>query len=259
MLTQLAVLFATSFFTQTHTKPKQCLSHPGMSSPECSRTLCTFVHSRRRALEGAMQVHFRRMRLTSRTFPCAVACLCFRSRANIPIEDAVASPPVAAVTVAVAADSLPAADEVASATVEVAAVVAVALATAVDEEAAVVRPVEDVELPAVVEVTVAAVEVPVVERTSNLSQTLDPSLITLQQGHCRAPSPRRCLRRSRKGGSARHQELDPRRERLRREAHQRRSLHQRRSWRGFNPQQHRISRVEPLPIQVGRWYSRWCR
>jgi hypothetical protein len=140
----------------------------------------------------------------------------------------VASPPVAAVTVAVAADSLPVADEVASATVEVAAVVAVVLVTAVDEEAAVVRPVEDVELPAVVEVPAAAVEVPVVERTSILSPFLSPSLIIPQQGHCRAPSPRRCLRRSRQGGSARHQELDPRRERLRREAHQRRSLCQRR-------------------------------
>jgi hypothetical protein len=206
-----------------------------------------------------MLVLFRRMRLPSRTFPCAVACFHFRLHANTLTEDAVASPPVAAVTVAVAADSLPAADEVASATVVVVAVVAVALATAVDEEAVAVRPVEDVEPPAVVEVTVAAVEVPVVERTSNLSQALGPSLITLQQGHCRAPSSRRCLRCSRKGGSPSHQELDPRRERLRREAHQRRSLCQRRRRRGLDAQQHRIPRLEPLPIQVGRRYSWWCR
>jgi hypothetical protein len=82
----------------------------------------------------------------------------------------VASPPVAAVTVAVAADSLPVADEVASATVVDAAVVVVALVTAVEEEAAVARPVVDVELPAVAAVTAAVVEELVVERTSILLQ-----------------------------------------------------------------------------------------
>jgi hypothetical protein len=98
-----------------------------------------------------------------------------KSRADISTEDVVDSPPVAVVTVAVAEDSLPVADEVVSATVVDAAVVAVALATVEDEEAAVARPAEDVVLPAVVEV-LAAVEVPVAERMSNLFQPRSPQV-----------------------------------------------------------------------------------
>jgi hypothetical protein len=85
-----------------------------------------------------------------------------KSRANISIEDAVVSAIVVAaavVTVVVAVDSLPVADEVALATVAAAVVAVVDLATAVDEVAAVVRPVDAVRL------AVEVVEEPVVERT----------------------------------------------------------------------------------------------
>lgn len=89
---------------------------------------------------------------------------------------------VAVVTVEVAVGSLPVADAVASAaTVEDAAVVAAALATAADEEEAVVRPAVDVVLPAVE--LVADVEVLVVERMLTKSSHHISSLMSQQQGH----------------------------------------------------------------------------
>ena len=85
-------------------------------------------------------------------------------------------------TVGAAVGSLPVADVVASAaTVEDAVVVAVALAIAVDEEEAVVRPAVDVVLPAVE--LEADVEVLVVERMSTKSSHRIPSLMSQQQGY----------------------------------------------------------------------------
>lgn len=105
-------------------------------------------------------------------------------------------------TVEVAEASLPVADEVASV---VTAVAVAEVAAAHHEEADEVHP-EDVEL-----LAVEAVEVPEAERMSSLCcVSRRQHLIIPQQGHCRAPSPRWCLRCTRKGGSARHQELDPR-------------------------------------------------
>jgi hypothetical protein len=91
--------------------------------------------------------------------------------------------------------------------VEVVAVVAVVdSATAADEEAAVELPV-DVVRPAVVAVEEQELAE---ERMLHFDSHTRPSLTSPQQGHCRAPSPRRCLRRPRQGRSPRHQELDPR-------------------------------------------------
>jgi hypothetical protein len=150
--------------------PRYELSHA------CQRTVRIVVHLPWLALEGAMVDAVQMDALHHRgLFDAQSRNLTRKSRADISTEDVVDSPPVAVVTVAVAEDSLPVADEVVSATVVDAAVVAVALATVEDEEAAVARPAEDVVLPAVVEV-LAAVEVPVAERMSNLFQPRSPQV-----------------------------------------------------------------------------------
>jgi hypothetical protein len=109
-----------------------------------------------------------------------------------------------AVTVEVVEASRPVADAV-EVTVVAEVVAVVDLATAADEEAAVEPPV-DVVRPAV---AVEELEELVVERMLHFHYHTRPSLTSPQQGHCRAPSPRRCLRRPRQGRSPCHQELDP--------------------------------------------------
>lgn len=127
------------------------------------------------------------------------------SKTDIVAEDAAAADVVdLAETVAVAEALLPVVD---AAALVVTAEAVVEVAAAVDEEEAAVVRLEDAELLAVEAVVV---QVHVVERTSCLSSLYRRHLIMPQQGHCRAPSPRRCLRRTRKGGPARHQEPDPR-------------------------------------------------
>ena len=121
---------------------------------------------------------------------------------------------MAVVTVVVAVDSLPVA-VVASATVAAVVVAAAALAAtvvAVEEVAvalATVAAVEEVAVLLAADVVVL-VAVPVVERKSNPKCSATIPTNSIQQDCCRAPPSRRCLRCPRKGGSACHQEPDPR-------------------------------------------------
>lgn len=139
----------------------------------------------------------------------------------------------AAVTVVVAEASHLAADGAVSVTAVVEVVAEVASATVVDEAVAVALPVVDAVLREVE--LEAAGEALVVARTYTPHITAKLALTPQQQGHCRAPSPRRCLRRPRQGRSPRHQEPDARRECLRREAHQRRRFDRSHRRRGCNP------------------------
>jgi hypothetical protein len=68
-------------------------------------------------------------------------------------------------------------------------------------------------------------------------------------GHCRAPQARWCLHRQGQGAPPCHPQPYPRRERVRREAHQR--GHDERGRRGGEG---RVPCLEPLPLQACGWY-----